>query len=175
MVTVAEIEDRIAQMHNERKTSKEISKVVHKNYTFIGAVLRKRFPEEYPNTENNEENKETEALKLFSKKKTPTQVAIKLGWGFEQTEKAYVDFWRLNGLFDLYQIYCEHKPMLNQVLWLIRQLRKRRDVNIKSFKHVLKVLDNNKAFRDELEYFGKNVMPKFMNNNKPAADDIVLS
>jgi hypothetical protein len=29
MVTVAEIEDRIAEMHNERKTSKEISKVVH--------------------------------------------------------------------------------------------------------------------------------------------------
>jgi hypothetical protein len=31
MVTVAEIEDRIAEMHNDGKTSKEIAKVVHKN------------------------------------------------------------------------------------------------------------------------------------------------
>ena len=68
MVTSEEIEEQIVELHKEGKTSKEISKVVHKNFTFIGAVLRKRFPEEYPDTENNEEDKETEALKLFSKK-----------------------------------------------------------------------------------------------------------
>jgi hypothetical protein len=50
---------------------KEISKIVHKNYTFIGAVLRKRFPEEYP--DNNTMNRETQALELFSKSKTPTR------------------------------------------------------------------------------------------------------
>jgi len=60
MVSADEIEERIAELHRERKTSKEISKIVHKNFTFIGAVLRKRFPEEYPNTENSEENKETD-------------------------------------------------------------------------------------------------------------------
>jgi len=65
MVTSDEIEEQIAELHKERKTSKEISKVVHKNFTFIGAVLRKRFPEEYIDADNNEANKETEALKLF--------------------------------------------------------------------------------------------------------------
>jgi hypothetical protein len=41
MVTSDEIEEQIAELHKERKTSKEISKIVHKNFTFIGAVLRK--------------------------------------------------------------------------------------------------------------------------------------
>ena len=137
----------------------------------LDAVLRKRFPEEYPDTDNIEENKETEALKLFSENKSPTEVAINLGWGFEQTEKVYLDFWRLQGLYELYRIYCEHKPKLRIYLWFIRQLRKRRDISIKNFKDVLEVLDKNKALRDELQYFAKNAMPKFLNNNEPATDN----
>ena len=29
----------------------------------------------------------------------------------------------------------------------------------------LTIEDNNKAFREELEYFGKNIMPKFLDMN----------
>jgi hypothetical protein len=170
MVKNQDAEELIVKLHNDGKNMREISKHdgVRKNFTFIGAVLRKRFPEEYADADTREElTKETQALKLFSKKKTPAQVAIKLEWDFEQTEKAYVDYWRLNRLFELYQIYCDHKDKLREILWFIRQLRKRRDINIKSFKDALKVLDNNKAFNDELEYFGKNVMPKFHNGILP--------
>jgi hypothetical protein len=164
MVTSDEIEEQIAELHRERKTSKEISKIVHKYFTFIGAVLRKRFPEEYPDNKDSEENKETEALRLFSEKKSPTEVAIKLGLNYEETEKVYLDYWRLERFYELYQIYCHHKPKLREILWFIRQLMKRRDISIKYFKDVLEVLDKNKGFRDELEYFGKNVMPKFLDN-----------
>ena len=173
MVTSDEIEEQIAQMHIEQKTSKEISKIVHKNFTFIGAVLRKRFPEEY--ADNSEENKETEALKLFSEKKSPTEVAIKLGLNFDQTEKVYLDFWRLERMYELYSIYCDHKLILKQALWFIRQLRKRRGISINNFKDVLSVLDNNKAFRDELDYFGKNVMPKFRNTQQSSCENNVAS
>ena len=174
MVTNDEIEEQIVELHRERKTSKEISKIVHKNFTFIGRVLRRNFPEEYPDTDNSEEDKETEALKFFSEKKTPTEVAIKLGLNFEETEKVYLDFWRLERMYELYSIYCDHKLILKQVLWFIRQLKKRKGISIKNLKGVLDVLDNNKAIRDELEYFGKNVMPEFLKNNKPAADNSFL-
>lgn len=60
MVTIKEIEERIAELHKQGKTSKEISKDVHKNYTFIGAALRKLFPEEY--TDNNTFTKETHKI-----------------------------------------------------------------------------------------------------------------
>jgi hypothetical protein len=175
MVTSDEIEEQIVELHKERKTSKEISKVVHKNFTFIGAVLRKRFPEEYIDADNNEANKETEALKLFSEKKSPTEVAIKLALNFDQTEKVYLDFLRLQGLFELYKIYLEHKPKLRIYLWFIRQLRKRRNISIKNLKDVLSVLDNNKAFRDELKYFGENIMPKFRNTQKSSCENNSLS
>jgi hypothetical protein len=64
MVTADEIEDTIAELHKERKTSKEISKIVHKNFTFIGAVLRKRFPEEYSGTGSSTITKETQIIFL---------------------------------------------------------------------------------------------------------------
>ena len=169
MVTSNEIEEQIVELHREQKTSKQISKIVHKNFTFIGAVLRKRFPEEYADADNSPIMKEAQALKFFSEKKTPTEVAIKLGLNFEETEKVYLDFWRLERMYELYSIYCDHKLILKQALWFIRQLKKRKGISIKNLKGVLDVLDNNKAFRDEIEYFGKNVMPKFMNNSKPAA------
>jgi hypothetical protein len=137
-------------------------------------VLRKRFPEEYPDNNDSEENKETEALRLFSEKKSPTEVAIKLGLSYKDTEKAYCDFWRLERLHELYRIYCHHKNKLREILWFIKELRMRRDISIKNFKDLLSVLDKNKALRDELEYFGKNVMPKFLNNNSTTDNSVVV-
>ncbi len=97
MASNTEIEELIVQLHKEGKTMREISKMVHKNFTYIGAVLRKRFPEEY--TDSCTMNRETQALKLFSEKRTPTQVAIELGSSTDETEKFYTNFWRLEGLY----------------------------------------------------------------------------
>jgi hypothetical protein len=148
VVTFSEIEERIVRMRREGKNMKEISKIVHKNYTFIGAVLRKRFPEEYP--DKNTMNQETQALELFSKSKTPTWVAIKLGWNFEQTEKAYLDFWRLERLYELYRIYLEHKANLKLFLRFLKQLKNRKITTTKSFSKVLEGLDMNKALDERL-------------------------
>jgi hypothetical protein len=67
MVASSEIEQLIVKLHNDGKNMREISKHegVHKNFTFIGAILRKRFPEEYTDTNNSVENKETEALEII--------------------------------------------------------------------------------------------------------------
>ena len=91
---------------------REISKVIRKNFTYIGAVLRKRFPEEY--TDSCAMNRETQALKLFTEKKTPTQVAIELGSSTDETEKFYTNYWRLEGLYELYNIYKEYTSLLFQ-------------------------------------------------------------
>jgi len=63
--SVTEIEELIVQLHNQGKTMRDIAKVVHKNFTYIGAILR-RFPEEF--IDNSKSNKETKALKLFYEK-----------------------------------------------------------------------------------------------------------
>ena len=91
MASITEVEELIVQLHKEGKTMRAISKVIHKNFTYIGAVLRKRFPEEY--TDSCTMNKETQALKLFTEKRTPTQVAIELGSSTDETE----NFIRISG------------------------------------------------------------------------------
>ena len=88
MVT-SEVEELIVKLHEAGKNMREISKheKVRKNFTFIGAVLRKRFPEEYTDTDNSTITKETQALKLFSLRKTPTQAAIELNETPDSIEK----------------------------------------------------------------------------------------
>jgi hypothetical protein len=58
MVSIEEIEERIVQLHKEGKGTRVIGADVHKS--FVSAVLRKRFPEEYPDTSTT--TKETQAL-----------------------------------------------------------------------------------------------------------------
>ncbi len=170
MVTTDEIDDEIAKLHKEKKTSKAISQAVHKNYTYIGAVLRKRFPEEY--ADNSTINKETEALKLFSEKKSPTEVAIKLGWNFDQTEKVFLDYLRLERLYELYIIYKQYKQNLGDFLWFFKRLIARKTTR-KDYKFLLGVIDKNRALDEELADFDKNVKPKFLNNSRPVADNTI--
>jgi hypothetical protein len=161
MVTSNEIEDEIAKLHKEHRTSREISKCIHKNYTYIGAVLRKRFPEEY--ADNSTISKETEALKLFSEKKSPTEVAIKLEWNFDQTEKVYLDYLRLERLYELYIIYKEQKQNLREFLWFYKRLMARK-VTPKYYKEILQILDTNKRLDEEMAYFDT----KFLNGEQPS-------
>jgi hypothetical protein len=126
MVTSDEIEERIVELHKEGKTSKEISKVVHKNFTLIGAVLRKRFPEEYADNGSGTITKETQALKLFSLRKTPTQAAIELNETPDSIEKYFMDFWRLQRMYSLYNIYRENKKAIPNILRLYNSLEKKR-------------------------------------------------
>ena len=65
--------------------------------------------------EDTDENKKIqkkisiEALSLFHQGKKPTEVAISLQIGCEETEKLYQNYWRLNNLYTLYSIYQEMK------------------------------------------------------------------
>jgi hypothetical protein len=145
-----EIEELIVQLHKDGKTMREISKVIHKNFTYIGAVLRKRFPEEY--TDSRTANKETQALKLFTEKRTPTQVAIELGSSTDETEKFYTNFWRLEGLYELYNIYQEHSRILREFLHFLNQLRDRKVTTRRGFNKILKIFDVDKAMKESADF-----------------------
>jgi hypothetical protein len=121
LASSTEIDEAIVQLHSEGKTMREISKMIHKNFTYIGAVLKKRFPEEY--TDSRPLNRETQALKLFTEKRTPTQVAIELGSSTDETEKYYTNFWRLEDLYELYNIYIDYHRNLREFLHFLNQLR----------------------------------------------------
>ena len=129
---------------------REISKVIHKNFTYIGVVLRKRFPEEY--TDSCITKRETQALKLFSEKRTPTQVAIELGSSTDETEKFYTNFWRLEGLYELYNMYKEYTRNLREFLHFLNQLRDRKVTTRIGFNKVLKIIDNNNTMKEPTDF-----------------------
>ena len=110
MVSSSEIEELIVQLHKEGQNIREISKNnrVHKNFTYIGAVLKKRFPEEYPKEDNSKKtSQETQAIILFSKGKDLVYVATNLDMKPEDVKRLYLEYLDLKGLYDLTKFYHE--------------------------------------------------------------------
>ena len=89
---------------------------------------------------------------------------MKLRWNFEQTEKVYLDFWRLEGLYELYNIYKEYTRNLREFLHFLNQLRDRKVTTRRGFNKVLKIIDNNKTMK-ELEDFKLNTSSEIWNND----------
>jgi hypothetical protein len=124
-MSIEEIDKRIAELHNKGKGTREISADVHKNFSYVGARLKILFPEEYFDNGSGTLTKETQALKLFSLRKTPTQAAIELNETPDSIEKYFMDFWRLQRMHTLYRIYRENRKAIPNILRLYNLLEKK--------------------------------------------------
>src|SRR6185437_9533250 len=72
---------------------------------------------------NNE--KATQAYKLFSEAKKPIEVAIELNLREGQVNKFFREFWKLKRQYRLYEIYLQIEPCLESFLKLHKALKKR--------------------------------------------------
>ncbi len=125
MVSSSEIEELIVQLHKEGKTTREISKIVRKNFTYIGTVLRKRFPDEYPSEDTSKKTSlETQALKLFYKRKGPVYVTIKLAMKPEDVNKLYLQYLKLEGLHSLIKMHDELGDFLPSFVESYKKMQK---------------------------------------------------
>ena len=70
-------------------------------------------------------NNATQAYKLFSEGKKPTQVAIELGLREKQVDKLYREFCKLKNLNGLYELYPQIEHCLPSFLKLHKSLKKR--------------------------------------------------
>jgi hypothetical protein len=128
MPSVEEIDNLIAELHKQGKGTRKISAVIHKNFSYVGARLRVLFPGEFPDTGANNALKvsnETRALKMFSLKRTPTEVAIELNESPDSVERYFSNFWRLERMEALYRIYTENRKAIPYLLSLFNLLRKK--------------------------------------------------
>jgi hypothetical protein len=69
--------------------------------------------------------KASQAYKLFDEENKPVQVAIQLGLSEKGATKYSKEYWRLNGLYRLYQVYIEMADCLPSFLKLHKALKKR--------------------------------------------------
>jgi hypothetical protein len=94
--TRAEKEALVKRLYEESKTIREIAKEVHMSFTDIAAIIRKVSGDSSKNNSvKPTKSIEARALRLFSKGKTPVEVAIKLDISSEEAETCFIRYWRL--------------------------------------------------------------------------------
>jgi len=124
MVAITEIEELVVQLHKDGKSVKYIAKVVHKNFTYIGAVLKRRFPEEYATGNNTVMSIETQALKLLSEGKTPVEVAVLLNMKSEDTTNIYLSFLGLKRMYSTVKLLEKYKNEPKALWRLINEIKR---------------------------------------------------
>ena len=111
MLSKAEKEKRVIELHEQGMPFRDIARVVRKSFGDISSILKKQTAEEEENKKRHEEklglSKGTQAFKLFEEGNTPIDVAIKLDLREEEVTKLYRDYWKIKGLYNLNQLYEE--------------------------------------------------------------------
>ena len=161
LVSNEEKEEHIVRLHREGKNIREISKEVRKNFTYIGAVLKRRFPDEYVNNDNGKTiSKETQALKLFKKRKDLVYVVTKLDMKPEDVKKLYLEFESLQGLPSLKDI---HNEIGNSMPSFVQAYKKivRSGIAIDKVIRIAEILDEIPHIENQYNELRENVQQLF--------------
>ena len=112
-----EIEDYVIDLYyNQKKTFREIQKMVRKSPRDIRAILDKIEPERASLSESSR------AYQMFNEGRNPTEVAITLNLREAEVSEYYREYWNLNGLYNLNQIYDETNGDIWPVVELLRRI-----------------------------------------------------
>jgi hypothetical protein len=108
MLTKQEKERLVVEFYNQGKTVRDIAKELRMSFRDIGAILKKvsREMEEKQNIDKSL-SPSTQAYRLFSKGKTPIDIAITLNLSEAETTKYYEEYWELNHMHELRMVYDE--------------------------------------------------------------------
>ena len=128
-MTREEREQYVIRLYNEGRTFKDIAKEIHMSFRDIGAIIKKAKLEAdrargYTTIEEPK-SPESKAFKFFSEGKTPLDVAIALDLPADEVQAIHREFWELNNMHELAEVYEEIRPYLSSVLRLHKILNDR--------------------------------------------------
>src|ERR671919_19321 len=113
-----ELEEIVIDLyHNEKKTFREIQKIVRKSPRDIRAILDKVEPERASLSESSR------AYQMFNEGRNLIEVATALNLREKKVSEYYREYWNLNGMYHLDQIYEEIKDDIWSVLELHREMK----------------------------------------------------
>jgi hypothetical protein len=139
-----EKEQRVIELYQQGKTIREIAQDVHMSFADIGSIKRKATGLQDDHNKPQEKDpialisKETQAFKLFTEAKKPVEVAIKLDLGADIVGRLYQQFWRLEGLYQLNQVYKEIRRYLPSFLKLFKLMKQQRIMSERDVVDALK-------------------------------------
>jgi hypothetical protein len=120
-----EKEECVIRLYKENKSTREIAKLMHMSFGAIGTITKKvklEADRERGQLEEDDDikskSKTTQAIKLFSELKSPVEVAIALDLPADQVRAIYREYWELEGMYGLVQIYDEGKHDIHDLLRL---------------------------------------------------------
>jgi tryptophanyl-tRNA synthetase len=132
----------VLDLYAQGKNTREIAKELRMSFRDIGRILKKganiergsqgQIPASPPPPQHSSD-KATQAYKLFSKGKTPVEVAIELGLGEKQTSRFFKEFWRLKHQHGVYSLYEEIKNDL-PVFLKLHDLLKQHGIKISNLE-----------------------------------------
>jgi hypothetical protein len=133
-----EKEKLVIRLHQEGKTIRDIARVVHLSFADIGKIIRKADSSKDETIDLKHKTQSTQALYLFSRGKTPLQVAIELDIPTSEVHDLQEEFWALNQTHDLAFAYSEIKNFLPSFMKLFRTLKEHKMLNEEYLFNLLK-------------------------------------
>jgi hypothetical protein len=101
---------RVLEFHSQGMGTREIAKLLHMSFTDIAKILKDSDKEkESEQQRTRQEFLSSQAYTLFSEGKSPVQVAIELNIRASAAIIFQREYWELEGLHNLNQIYQEIK------------------------------------------------------------------
>jgi hypothetical protein len=147
MLTRQEKERMVIDQYNQGKTIRDIAKDLRMSFRDIGAILKKASGEEEEEKDKEQLSPSTQAYSLFSKSKTPLQVAIELDLTESETAKFYREFLNLKQMNDLRMIYEE---LGDDILHFLKLYRLSKDAHMNP-EHVVTLLQIANEYLPVLE------------------------
>src|ERR687898_1674110 len=155
-----ELEDYVIELyHNQKKTFREIQKIVRKSPRDIKAILDKVEPGRASLSESSR------AYQMFNEGRNLIEVAIALNLREKEVSEYYREYWNLNGKYQLSLIYEE---IGNEGLWSIVELYKRTKSEGLTPQQVTRILKTTTTLqRQNIDLDGENARLEV--GNKEAA------
>jgi transposase len=131
-LTRKEKEKLVVDLYKQGITYAQIAKEAHVSLRDIAPILNKTG--EYQSLSNS-----SQAYKMFEERSTPIQVAIALNLRENEVSGLYREYWNLNGLYQLNQIYEE----IQYDIFTITELHRRTKVEGLTPQQVSRILTRN--------------------------------
>jgi predicted transcriptional regulator len=149
VLTRQEKERLVIELYNQGKTIRDIAKELRISFRDIGAILKKASGEREEKQDIKESlSPSTKAYHLFSKGKTPIEVAIALNLSEVETTKFYEEFWHLKQMHELTMVYDE---IGDDIMHFLKLYRLSKDAHMNP-EHVVNLLQISNDYLPLLEH-----------------------
>ena len=150
MLTRQEKERLVIDLYNQGKTIRDIAKELRMSFRDIGTILKKTSGEKEDNQDKEQSlilALSTQAYRLFSKGKTPIDVAITLNLSEVETTKYYEEYLNLKRMDELRMV---HEEIGGDIVHFLKLYKLSKDAHMKP-EHIVNLLQISNEYLPLLE------------------------